>query len=99
MYKSKILPAAKADIREAAQWYQRQEPGLGKQFTAQVREKLRVIREFPNASAIRYDEVRTTVLEVFPFMIHYTVDEAAKTVIIAAVLHTSRDPGEWGEKR
>lgn len=95
MYSSIILPAAKADIRAAAQWYQRQKFGLGKQFTSQVREKLRFIREFPRASAIRYDEVRTTVLEVFPFMIHYTVDEATKTVTIAAVLHTSRDPEEW----
>jgi plasmid stabilization system protein ParE len=31
-------------------------------------------------------------------MIHYTVDEDIKTVIVSAVLHTSRDPQLWQER-
>jgi hypothetical protein len=39
--------------------------------------------------------IRTAVLNVFPFMIHYSIDEPRKTIIVAAVLHTSRDPEAW----
>lgn len=95
MYKSIILPLAKEDIREAARWYNKQSPGLGKRFTAEVRESVRFIRQNPTACNIRYDKVRTVVLKVFPFMIHYTINEASKSVVISAVLHTSRDPKEW----
>ncbi len=95
MYKSIILPLAKEDIREAARWYNKQQEGLGKRFTAEVREKVHFIRQSPEASNVRYDGVKTTVLNVFPFMVHYKVDEKNKTIIISAVLHTSRNPELW----
>lgn len=66
MYKSIILPLAKQDIREAALWYNQRNKGLGKKFTAEVREKIRFIRENPPASNVRYDDVRTAVLNIFP---------------------------------
>ncbi len=95
MYKAIILPLAKEDIREAAKWYNKRQIGLGKRFTAEVREKEHFIRQNPKASNIRYKNVRTTVLNVFPFMVHFIVDEKNKTIIISAVLHTSRGPGLW----
>ena len=95
MYKSIILPLAKEDIREAALWYEEKQTGLGKRFTGQVREKVSYIKKTPKACNIRYDNVRTAILSVFPFMIHYTIDEDNKTVIISAVLHTSRTPEIW----
>ena len=98
MYKSIILPLAKEDIREAAKWYNKQQKGLGKRFTAEVRENVHFIRQNPKASNVRYNNIRTAVLNVFPFMIHFTVDEKNKTIIVTAVLHTSRDPEIW-EKR
>lgn len=95
MYKLILLPLAREDIREAAKWYNRRKKGLGKRFTAQVREKMRLIRRHPKSAPIRYEAVRTAVLDQFPFMIHYTVDETKQTIVVAAVLHTSRDPEEW----
>lgn len=95
MYKSIILPLAKEDIHEAALWYNKRQDGLGKRFTAEVREKVHFIRQNPNASNIRYDGVRTAVLNVFPFMVHFTIEEKNKTIIISAVLHTSRNPELW----
>ena len=49
MYKSIILPLAKEDIREAAEWYNRHQEGLGRRFIAEVREKVHFIRQNPNA--------------------------------------------------
>lgn len=98
MYKSIILPLAKQDIKEAVKWYNERLPGLGKRFTAHVRKKVLFIRENPEAVAIRYDDTRTVVLDTFPYMIHYTIDRANKTVIVSAVLGTHRDPDIWKER-
>ncbi|MBU2466978.1 MAG: type II toxin-antitoxin system RelE/ParE family toxin, partial [Bacteroidetes bacterium] len=69
--------------------------GLGKRFTAEVRENVHFIRQNPKASNIRYKNVRTTILNIFPFMVHYTIDEKNKTIIVSAVLHTCRNPELW----
>lgn len=98
MYKAIILPFAKEDIRDAAIWYNEKQNGLGKRFTNEVREKVHFIRQNPKSVNIRYKEVRTLVLDVFPFMVHYTIDEDTKTIIISAVLHTSRNPVLWGKR-
>lgn len=95
MYKAIILPLAKEDIREAAMWYNKQQKGLGKRFTTEIRENVLFIRQNPKASNVRYGGIRIAVLNVFPFMIHFTIEEKNKTVIVSAVLHTSRDPKLW----
>jgi len=98
MYKSIILPSAKEDIRDAALWYDEKQKGLGKRFIAQVREKVYLIKQNPKTGSIRYDNMRTMVLNVFPFMMHYTINEVSETIIISAVLHTSRNPEIWNER-
>ncbi len=95
MYQSIILPLAKEDIRETAEWYNKHQKGLGKRFIAEVREKVHFIKHNPKASNVRYNSVRTAVLNVFPFMVHYTIDEKNKTIVVSAILHARRDPKLW----
>ncbi|AKP51281.1 type II toxin-antitoxin system RelE/ParE family toxin [Cyclobacterium amurskyense] len=99
MYNSEILPFAKKDISEAASWYNSKEKGLGNRFIQAVRNKVMLIRQNPKISSIRYDTVQTAVLDIFPFMIHYTVDDFKKIVIIVGVFHTSLDPGRWTKRK
>ncbi len=98
MYKVLILTLAKEDIKEAAIWYNKQQVGLGNRFTSEVRKKVNYIRQNPKAIHVRYNNVRTAVLDVFPFMIHYMIDEEKTTIIISAVLHTSRNPNLWNKR-
>lgn len=98
MYKSIILPLAKQDVRQAALWYNSRQKGLGKRFTGQIRQKVKFIRQNPQAVAVRYGDVRTAVLDVFPFMIHFTIEEDKKLVVVSAVFHTSLDPEKWKER-
>ena len=95
MYKAVILPLAKQDISQAASWYNSKQIGLGKRFINEVRSKVLYIRKNPQASAIRYGNTRCTLLNTFPFMIHYNIDEQAKSIIINAVFHTSLSSEEW----
>ena len=95
MYKSTILPLAKEDIRDAALWYNKQQNGLGRRFTSEIQSKVLFMKQNPKASNVRYDDVRTAILNVFPYMIHFTLDEGNKSIVILAVLHTSRNPRLW----
>ena len=99
MYRLVILPIAQKDIKEAANWYEFKQSGLGKRFTQHVRIKLNSLKKHPYNFANRYDETRTAVFDVFPFMAHYNIDEPQKLVIISAVLHTSRNPKIWNTNR
>lgn len=95
MYQIIILPLAKSDIKEAALWYNKQRQGLGKRFTQQVRSKVKTIKVNPHAYRIRYNNVHTAIVDRFPFMIHFIIEEEQKIVIISAVLHTSQNPDKW----
>lgn len=95
MFKVVVLHLAKKDILDAAQWYEKKQSGLGKRFTGEVREKVGFIGRNPMVCANRYDDVRTAVLNTFPFLIHYSIDETNNIIAISAVLHTSRNPNIW----
>jgi len=93
-----ILPLAKEDLKNAKLWYENKLKGLGKRFLFEVDNSVNFIKNNPFASNIRYDEIHVTVLDKFPFMIHYKVEKDYKTIIIIAVFHMSLDPEKW-EKR
>jgi plasmid stabilization system protein ParE len=98
MHKVVILPLAKQDIIDAAVWYNSKQNGLGKRFTQQIRAKVRFIRENPTAYAVRYNNVRCSILDIFPFMIHYSFDEPNETIIISAIFHTALNPDKWNKR-
>ncbi len=99
MHKAIILSIAKQDIQEAAIWYNSKQKGLGERFTETVRDKVRYICQNPEIASVRYDDTRMVALDIFPFMLHYTVDNKQKAVIISAVFHTSRNPNNWGKRK
>lgn len=68
---------------------------MGKRFTTEVQSKVHFMKQNPKASNVRYDDVRTAILNVFPYMIHFSLDEKNKSIIILAVLYTSRNPELW----
>jgi len=98
VYKSIILPPAKEDITEAAKWYNEQKAGLGKRFTAHIRDKILYIRQNPKQIAIRYNTTRTAQVDTFPYMIHFSIDEENKTVIVSAVYSTQDNPEKWTKR-
>lgn len=97
-YRSVMLPTAKEDLREAAKWYNQARPGLGKELVARVRERLAELRASPLTCQIRYSEVHTALVEQFPYMIHYYVNQQNKTIVVISILSTSRNPKIWNER-
>jgi plasmid stabilization system protein ParE len=98
MYRTIILPQAKTDIRNAVIWYENRQGKLGKRFIFEVRGCINRLNSNPYLFQIRYDYIRTAVVKSFPFLIHYTIDEDSKNVIIVSVFHTSMNPENWKDR-
>ncbi|MEX2592801.1 MAG: type II toxin-antitoxin system RelE/ParE family toxin [Anditalea sp.] len=93
-FKTKIEPEAYQDIQEAIGWYNQQQTGLGRRFHTEVKASFKKLEIHPFFQ-VRYDNVHCFLLKKFPYMVHYTVDEPNKKIIVRAVLGTSRNPKLW----
>lgn len=49
----------------------------------------------PEASAVRYDDVRVRLTKTFPYMIHYKINHTEKIIIIIAVFGVRENPEKW----
>lgn len=94
-YKLVLHKEAGQDIEEAIDWYSKQLDGLGNQFYAKLTDKLEKLKENPQLWSVRYDEVHCVIVNVFPYLIHYIIEESEKKVVVLGVLHTSKDPDNW----
>jgi hypothetical protein len=74
-----------------------QSAGLGSRFQKQVKHQINLLKIKAEYYSVRYSDVRCMVIKKFPFLVHYIIEES--TVKIFAVLHTSRNPLIWKERR
>ncbi len=88
----RITVNAVKDLQEAIDWYNDQQKDLGKRFLNAFDKKIHSISITPGTGSIRYDNVRCTMLKVFPYVIHYTIDNINKQIIVLRVLHGFRKP-------
>lgn len=98
MYQIIILPLAKQDIKQHVKSYNERQKGLGLKFSKAIRHEVKFISRNPLSIVNRYKEIHTCVVETFPFMIHYFIDESIKYVVITAVFHTKQSPSIWDER-
>jgi len=82
----------KIDIKEAKDWYRRQVKGLEKRFAQDIKTAILRIKERPTVHAIRYKNIRVAHPDVFPYAIHFYIDENNQSIVITAIVHNSRDP-------
>ena len=84
---------AKVELNEAAQYYERDSPGLGAAFVTEVERCTAAILEHPEASPIVTGAIRRRLLRRFPYGLLYRVRPAQ--VRILAVMNLKRRPGYW----
>ncbi len=89
----RILPAAKTEIEEAADWYEVAREGLAARFLDELDTGLRRIAEHPNAWHPLSPRVRRYRLNRFPYGIIYHLCE--DEVLVVAIAHLHRHPGYW----
>jgi hypothetical protein len=89
----RFLDAAKADVVDAALYYERQRSGLGVEFSLEVDRRAADIEQFPFASAILDGSIRILMTRRFPYGLMYQVD--AQDAVVIAVVHLHREPRHW----
>ncbi|MBI3629402.1 MAG: type II toxin-antitoxin system RelE/ParE family toxin [Candidatus Rokubacteria bacterium] len=95
-YRLVVRRQAKADIREAARWYERQRVGLGLAFVQQVDALLDRVRLNPMQYQIVHREVRRAIPRRFPYGVFYRID--GSEILVFAVVDLHRDPSIWQDR-
>jgi toxin ParE1/3/4 len=85
-----VTEEAEADIREGFRWYQRQ-AGLGKDFVAEVEERLAFIEQSPFAYQVIEQGIRRAVVHRFPYNVYYMI--SGSRINVLAVWPGSRSQG------
>jgi toxin ParE1/3/4 len=89
---------AEAELRAAISWYERERPGLGDEFWAEVQETLALIDEHHEiggrVARVRVRGIaRRLLVRRFPYFVVYR--NRGDFIEIVAIAHQSRRPGYW----
>jgi toxin ParE1/3/4 len=94
----RIHAAAAEEAVEAAAWYERERPGLGREFESAIHSALDLLEQsivplsvLPGMAGAR--GVKRLILRRFPYAI--IVFEATDTLVVIAFAHHARRPGYW----
>ena len=86
-------PAAWAEFREAAQYYDSKQKGLGLRFVDVVESALVRIKNHPLLFRVVEENVRKCRVTRFPYGLLFR--ETNDDIEIVAVMHLHRDPSYW----
>ncbi|MGB9428935.1 MAG: type II toxin-antitoxin system RelE/ParE family toxin [Gammaproteobacteria bacterium] len=89
--------AARAELVEAAAWYEAQRPGLGAEFITEIERCTAQASEAPEFYPVVYKNLRRAVVRRFPYSIYFRAESAR--IVVLAVFHGSRDPMIWPQRR
>lgn len=84
-----VRRAARCDVGDAAEWYEKQKPGLGSVFAEAVESLLHEIAETPLRFPVADGDVRVALVQPYRYAVYFRV--RLETVVVIAVVHTSRD--------
>jgi plasmid stabilization system protein ParE len=88
---------ATAEMIEAAQFYERQRPGLGLRFIRAIEDASQRVAESPEAGPLLGQRDRRRLVTGFQYSIVYRIEE--QRVLVLAVMHQRRKPGYWKWRR
>ncbi|MBI5216080.1 MAG: type II toxin-antitoxin system RelE/ParE family toxin [Ignavibacteriae bacterium] len=78
------------EFLDAVRWYEERSAGLGREFLRSLDICLSNIRRYPKLYPEIYRTARRALLRKFPYALYYVIQE--ETIIVIAILHTSRHP-------
>ena len=78
------------DIKEASSWYKATDTKLEKRFVEAIEKTIMKLQAWPKAYSIRYKNVRIAHPPIFPYAIHFYIDDAQNRIVIIAIIHGRR---------
>lgn len=92
----RFAPAARAELRAAAEAYEEARSGLGLAFLAETRRVIARVEDYPESGAVvpgADRRLRRVLLRAFPFAVVYRAVGSETRVV--AIAHVRRRPGYW----
>jgi len=86
---------AKAEVLNAAAFYEEKAPGLGEAFLLSLDAGTNEIVKFPLAYRVIRNDFRRFLMARYPYGIIYRIEE--DLIFVAAVMHMKRRPSYWVE--
>jgi toxin ParE1/3/4 len=91
-YSVLISPTALRDLHAAVDYYNEKAENLGYRFADLVDDYFERIASVPNASSVRYKDIRCKPMATFPYLIMHTINEAMQTINILRIFNTWQEP-------
>lgn len=91
-----LSDAAELDLDKSYQYYYEDSPKIAAKFYKRINLGFENIKQNPNSFPFAHKDIRKLVVEKFPFVIYYRIDNTVIKVI--AIFHTSRNPEIWNER-
>ena len=91
MFTALYFDEVENDIAAAKQWYAKQQEGLDARFAIAVKETVLNILKMPSVYAVRYRNIRIAHTKVFPYNVHFYIDETKTQVVIIGIVHNKRN--------
>ncbi|MBP6386975.1 MAG: plasmid stabilization system [Pseudarcicella sp.] len=73
-------------------WHKEQKEGLEVEFANAIENTIERIVDSPQIFPIRYKNNRIAHPKIFPYNIHFYIDEPNTSVVITAIVHSKRHP-------
>ena len=89
-------PDARLELREAADFYDLERPGLGSEFLDEVERAIERIVQHPESSPMVLGKVRKCMVPRFPYSVVYSLRDGV--IRVSAFAHSSRRPFYWRER-
>ncbi len=86
-------PAAAVELREAYEWYEQRDVGLGMEFMRCVESCLETTKRHPAIYPVVYQNVRQGLVRRFPYSVFYLV--AKEEIVVLSIFHAKRNPRIW----
>jgi plasmid stabilization system protein ParE len=91
-FQLKIHSDARKEHMRSSQWYELQQAGSGERYANAVGDRIKQILLNPEQFSFVKGNYRYAKTEEFPYVIVYEFFPRRKTIHIAAIFHTSRNP-------
>lgn len=87
---------AQEEIEVAVTWYERQQPGLGREFLRALEASFAKARRTPELYAVIARRTRRMLVSRFPYMLLFVHD--GDRIVVTTVFHLKRNPHRWSDR-
>jgi plasmid stabilization system protein ParE len=91
-----VLSCAEQELADAVDYYNRECPGLGFEFAAEIQRGFRRIQEHPDAWPSFSSRSRRYLADRFPYGILYQA--RADAIVIGGIMHLRQNPSTWKQR-